>query len=216
MLRWSGSHAAVVVLFAGAAAVVHVLPRPALGGSDLAACPMEIAELRGRDVPLEEYVLDELAPNDMIYRTYTGATPGESVWLVVAYFENARYGAHDPKVCYVSQGWQIRDLDPVILRTRSGNEVAADMFSVRRRDEERLVMNWWYISDDEVTGDHRSFLNSMALQGILRGSNYGSFVRVSTRAEPTAEAALARLERFGSTVLTELPGLVGGRGKGAD
>lgn len=207
MLSWSGSHAAAAVLLTVAAAVVYVLPKPALGGSDLAACPMEIEELSGRDVALEEYVLDELSPNDMIYRTYAGTSPEEAVWLVVAYFENARYGAHDPEVCYRSQGWQTEDLAPVTLETRSGNDVDAEVFSVRRRDQERLVMYWWYISDTKVTGDHRSFLNSMAIQGILRGSNYGSFVRVSTRATPTRGEALARLERFSGTVLKELPGL---------
>jgi EpsI family protein len=214
MLTWSGSQAAVAVLFATAAAAAYVVPKPKLGGSNLAACPMEIDALSASNVTVEEYVLDELAPNDMIYRTYSGDAPEESVWLVIAYFENARYGAHDPKVCYRSQGWQTQDLAPMPLSTRSGGDVLAEVFSVKRRNDERLVLYWWYIDDEKVTGDHRAFLNSMALQGILRGSNYGSFVRVSTRALPTREEALARLGRFSGTVLKELPGLFDGRDKG--
>lgn len=208
-----GSHAAVAVLFGLAAGIVYLLPKPALGGSNLAACPMTIADLSGRDVPVEQFVFEELDPNDMIYRTYTGDDVGESVWLVVAYFENARYGAHDPKVCYRSQGWQSEDLAPMALTTQSGDPMTAEVFSVKRRDDERLVAYWWYIDDSRSTSDHRTFLNSMALQGILRGSNYGSFVRVSTRAWPTREAALGRLERFSGRVLTELPGLFHRQGK---
>ena len=63
--------------------------------------------------------------------------------------------------------------------------------------------------EDLATRDHRSFLNSMALQGILRGSNYGSFIRVSTPIWPDQEAALSRLDRFGEQVLARLPEMVG-------
>jgi hypothetical protein len=80
---------------------------------------------------------------------------------------------------------------------------------VQRRSDTHVVAYWWYISNENATGDHRRFLDSMALQGIVRGSNYGSFVRVSTPALPNVEEATVRLQRFSAEVMGALPSLFG-------
>ena len=207
MLRWAGSFAAVIIPLALTAGVVNFAPPPELGRSNLAACSLELGGFQGRDVPVEEFVMEELDPSDMLMRSYSGSHPKEGIWLIIAYFENARYGAHNPEVCYRSQGWQIEDLPEGLLQRNGQDPVPAVRFKVKRRREERLVMYWWYISESLAMGDQRKFLDSMALQGILRGSNYGSFVRVSTPVWPNEEEASARLQRFGQQVMDELPRL---------
>jgi EpsI family protein len=207
MLRWAGHTAPILAALGTAAVVVNVVPAPDLGASDLSACPMVIGGLRGRDEPIASSVLDELDPSDMIVRSYSGDDPDDRIWLVIAYFENARYGAHNPEVCYRSQGWVIDDMPNRVLERRGGAPIEARQFRVRKGDDERLVAYWWYISDDRVTSDQREFLDSMALQGIIRGSNYGSFVRISTPVSPDLEVAQARLDRFAGRILAELPRL---------
>jgi EpsI family protein len=214
MLRLAGNFGVVVVLMGLVAGAVALAPPRSLGRSMLSACPLSISGLEGRDEPIENFVLEELDPSEMIIRTYSGPNPLENVWLVVSYFENARYGAHDPKVCYRSQGWAVEDVPDLVVPRPSRGALAARSFVVKRRGDAHLVAYFWYISDDKVTGDHRRFLDSMALQGILRGSNYGSFVRVSTPMLPTPEAAAARLTRFSEEVLAMLPSLFHEDGEG--
>jgi len=214
MLRLAGNFGAVVVLMGLVAGAVALAPPRSLGRSTLSACPLVISGLEGRDEPIENFVLEELAPSEMIIRSYAGANPFESVWLVVSYFENTRYGAHDPKVCYRSQGWSVEDVPDLSVPRKGRDAVAARSFVVRRRGDAHLVAYFWYISEENVTGDHRRFLDSMALQGVLRGSNYGSFVRVSTPMLPTPEAAATRLTQFSEEILAVLPGLFHDAGKG--
>jgi EpsI family protein len=207
MLR-HGIFVVVAGLFLLTAAVVNLSPRSSIVSSNLAACPVVIDGYQGTDVDVEKFVLEELEPSDLLYRTYrSGENPRDLLWLVVSFFENARYGAHDPEVCYRSQGWRIDPRPSRALHRANGEPLPANVFQVSRRGQERLVMYWWYISEEQATGDHRSFMNSMAWQGILRGSTYGSFVRVSTPAWPDEEAALIRLDRFGQHLLHELPKL---------
>lgn len=204
-----GSFVVPAVLFAAVAAMVSLAPASSPGRADLDLCPLTIGPLTGEDLPIKEFVLEELSPSAMLSRAYSGRHPMERVWLIVSYFENARYGAHDPKVCYRSQGWQTEDL-PARTLTASTGSVTASVFRVFRREEERLVLYWWYIDEDTETEDHRSFMNAMALQGILRGSNHGSFIRVSTPAWPDRDAAEARLEGFATGVLAALPQMLDG------
>ena len=168
---------------------------------------MVVAGLEGRDVPINEIVLDELEPSEMISRTYDGDQTKKRVWLVMAYFENSRYGAHAPEVCYLSSGWTTEEQPDEVFQRNGKKPVAAKVFKVVRRQEERLVLYMYYISEDEITGAHRKFLDSMALQGILRGSNYGSFIRVSTPIWPTFEEADARLHAFTTELLVAMPSL---------
>jgi len=198
-------HVAIpATLFALTAALVSLSPASTSREATLDACPMEIGPLTGTDLPIQEFVLEELEPSAMLSRAYAGRHPLERVWLIVSYFENARYGAHDPEVCYRSQGWQTEPLSGVTLTAGSG-VAEANRFRVVRRTEDRLVLYWWYIDEETVTRDHRSFMNAMALQGILKGSNHGSFIRVSTPVWPSEAEAEARLTGFATQVLAALP-----------
>lgn len=213
MLRWAGSSTIVIVLLAVTAGVVNLVTPRSLGSANLGACAMQIGDWVGEDQPVETFVLEELSPSDMLVRTYTGSSTMDRIWLVIAYFENARWGAHDPEVCYRSQGWQIENLPSRAVSRLDGAPVQTNVFRVFRREEERLVLYWWYIDEQRAMADHRDFLNSMALQGILRGSNYGSFVRVSTPVWPDRQAALDRLDRFANDIMAQLPRLISDESK---
>ncbi len=210
MLRWAGSFTLVLVLFLITAAVVNLVPPPSLSGSNLATCPTTMLGLEGADVPIGEIVLDELDPTEMIMRTYKGPHPQEVVWLVIAYFENSRYGAHAPEVCYLSSGWATEPRPDHVFERDGRPPVVAKVFKVLRRGEARLVLHFYYISEDKIMGTQRRFLDSMALQGIIRGSNYGSFVRVSTPVWPSQEEADARLHEFTRELLAVMPSLFPG------
>ncbi len=206
MLR--GSFLAVAALFVLTAAAVNLTRPRALGRSDLASCPTSIAGFTGRDTEIRQAVLEELDPTEMIVREYTGDHLYDTVWLVIEYFENARYGAHDPEVCYISQGWEILDEPSMMLSRPDGiAPLEARVFRVRRPGGDRLVAYWWFIDGDQAMTDQRRFLDTMAIQGILKGSSYGTFVRVSTRAWPGDDEARLRLGTFAQEVLDVLPSL---------
>ena len=101
MSRWL----ATVVLLA--ATGLYVLRHPpenlALGHGVLSACPESFGDWNGTDLSFQDAVVEELKADDLLIRRYRRG--GATVWLCMVYHQNRRFGAHDPRLCYQSQGY---------------------------------------------------------------------------------------------------------------
>ena len=73
------------------------------------------------DVDVNYKVYTALDPNTLVFRNYANSS-GRMVNLVVVYHENKRWGAHDPTVCYISQGWKLPD-DPADMKIPYDNGI---------------------------------------------------------------------------------------------
>ena len=197
----------LALLIATAAAVAMNAPRKmALEVGALAALPSTLAEWESVDLRFDEVVYEELAADDSLLRRYS-SPDGESVWLAIIYHQNERYGAHDPLVCYRSQGWGVVDTGTVRLSWPYG-DFDGVWTLVERGGAERLALHWWYTTGDLATGDRDSFMSRMAMSGIKSNLTFGAFLRVSTIVrEGDLEGAVRVLKEFSEVVLPELPGL---------
>jgi EpsI family protein len=184
------------LLMIGATAAYTWLNPPvnlALGGARLAACPTTLGDWTGTALSFEDAVVEELRADDLLIRRY--ARGAETVWLCVVYHENRRYGAHDPTVCYESQGYLVAE--------EGGHRVAgargpleANRFVAERSRDRRLVYYWWSTQGLD-TRDADAFRRRMAVTGALENRSWGAFVRVETVIEGDDVAgAERRLEDF--------------------
>jgi EpsI family protein len=200
--------AIVAALLALTAAYVLLSPprRMELGAGSLAALPTEIDGWSGEDQGFEDVVYDELAADDTLVRKYT-RDDGETVWFLIIFHENERYGAHDPLVCYRSQGWEILDQGLTPL-TMQGRDFDANWILVEKGTERRLAVFWWYTAGNLATADRDVFMSRMATSGIVSNVTFGAFVRASAvvRGDGVREA-MAVLEHFSEGALRYLPGL---------
>ena len=160
-----------------AAYVVLLPPKRALG-TYLSRCPMSLAGFPGRQLGLEKAVLDDLNPDDYLVRVF--ARPDSvPVWLVIVYFQNARLGAHDPQICYRSQGFRVQPLPAVSVETTVGN-VPAEAFLAVKGSRKELVDYFWYTAGGQMLSEVKTWRDRMFLQGVKRNRSFGAFVRVST------------------------------------
>jgi len=198
----------VVLLLAGAAAYVHLNPpeRITLEAGTLNAFPSALDGWRSVDLAFTEVVYEELEADDTLARRYTNEE-NESVWFVIVFHRNDRYGAHDPLVCYQSQGWTL--IDSALLRLeREAGDFDANWILVESASVMRLALYWWYTAGDLATADRDQFMSRMAASGILSNVTYGAFIRSSTVVEGhDLDGALERLRGFSETALTRLPAL---------
>jgi EpsI family protein len=198
----------VAALLALTAAYVLLNPprRMELGAGSLAALPKEINGWSGADQGFEDVVYDELAADDTLVRKYT-RDDGETVWFLIIFHQNERYGAHDPLVCYRSQGWEILDqgLTPLAMQ---GRDFDASWILVEKGAERRLAVFWWYTAGNLATADRELFMKRMAASGIVSNVTFGAFVRASAvvRGDGVDEA-MAVLKDFSEGALRYLPGL---------
>ena len=168
----------------------------------LATTPAAFGEWNGTDLSFEDAVVEELKADDLLVRRYE--RDGEVVWLCVVYHRNRRYGAHDPKLCYESQGYVI-DRERR-LRIADGTEEGLEVNRfVADRSHDRRVIYYWWTTDGLATADAGAFRRKMALSGALENRSWGAFVRVEALVRHRDGAADTVAADFAARVARELP-----------
>jgi EpsI family protein len=197
------------------ATAAYVLLHPpenlALGRAVLARCPASFGEWNGTDLSFENAVVEELDADDLLVRRYER---GEDVaWLCVIYHRNKRYGAHDPQLCYESQGYVVEreSRERVDDGTPGGLEV--NRFIADRPRDRRLVY-YWYRAGGLTTANVEAMRRQMALAGAIDNRSWGAFVRVETKVRERDDAAAAvRLADFAARVADGLPAVFDDAGR---
>ena len=196
---------AVAALLALTAADVQLHPpvNLALGRGVLHAIPASFGEWNGAEYSFEDAVVEELKADDLMIRRYEKA--GQRVWLCVIYHQNRRYGAHDPLLCYQSQGYAIAREGRAVVADGSPRGLEVSTFIAEREHQTRVVWYWW-TTEGLSTRDAGAFRTRMALQGTLDNRSWGAFVRVeSVVRDDDLPAATARVREFSGLVARELP-----------
>jgi len=179
----------------------------AVGAGALAACPAVLGEWNGTDLSFEDAVIEELRADDILIRRYQRGA--ERVWLCVVYHQHRRYGAHDPKLCYESQGYDVDRVAPVKIDDGSGRGLAVNRFVASKRKERRVVYYWW-TTEGLSTADAGDFRRRLAMRGAVGGDAWGAFVRVETVVRDGDDAAAERsVSEFAGSVARKLPGVLG-------
>jgi len=201
---------AVLLLLTGAYVTLNPPARLDLEAGALSRFPMLLEGWEGRDRSFEDVVYEELSADETLARRYVNED-GEDIWLVIIFHQNARYGAHDPLLCYTSHGWTI--LDQGITRvSRPGFDFDVAWLVGRKGGESRLALYWWYTAGDLATADRDEFMARMARTGIVSNVTFGAFLRVSTIVQgDDTDAAMARVVGFAAAAAEHVPGLFDAR-----
>lgn len=199
MIRWLGT---LALLATTAAAVVLNPPRNlAVGRAALKALPASFGAWNGTDLSFEDAVVEELKADDLLIRRYQRGV--ETVWLCVVYHQNRRYGAHDPRLCYESQGYLLEPERRTQLEDLTVNRFIAE------RGRDRRVVYYWWTTRGLATADVDVFRRAQALGGAIENRSWGAFVRVEAQMrdgdEPRADRAAAD---FAARVAASLPAVL--------
>lgn len=182
-------------LLALVAGYVIAFPPLELKGTRLDTCPMELAGMPGTKLTLEQAVLDDLDPDDYLIRQYT-RPDGVPVWLVIVYFQNARLGAHDPQICYRSQGYKVQESPVGSVDTAAGPLPYRSFVAVKGSRRE-VVRCLWFTAGGALA-DVKGWRDRMFFQGLRNNRSFGAFVRISTMDtgdRGTAELAITDIMR---------------------
>jgi len=196
---------AAVLLMGLTAAYVGLHPPAnlALGRGVLRAVPAAFGPWNGTELSFEDAVVEELKADDLLIRRYQRGS--QKVWLCVVYHQNRRYGAHDPLLCYESQGYLIEHRDLAHVADGSPGGLEVNTFLADRKGQRRVVWYWWTTSGLS-TPDAGAFRRRMAVIGALDNRSWGAFVRIeSVVADGDLDAATERVREFSTRVARDLP-----------
>jgi EpsI family protein len=189
----------LLVMLAG---YVVAFPPFKLAGTRLDTCPTVIAGMPGTSLGLDKAVLDDLDPDDYLLRRYD-RPDGVPVWLVIVYFQNARLGAHDPQVCYRSQGFQVEPMSNGTVTSAIG-PLPYRSFAATKGPRRELVRCLWYTAGGALP-DVKGWRDRMFFQGLRNNRSFGAFIRISTLEAGDPELANKVMTDFTRDLAPRLP-----------
>ena len=197
---------AVTALMLAATALYASFHHPAnlaAGRGVLAHIPVVFGEWNGTELSFEDAVIDDLQPDDLLVRRYDRGA--DKVWLCVVYHQNRRFGAHDPRLCYQSQGYLLEPGARVRVDDGQVGGLEVNRFIADRHGDRRIVYYWWATAGLSTT-DADAFRGRMALRGALDNRSWGAFVRVEALVRNADDRAADReAGEFAARVAQALP-----------
>ena len=158
--------------------------------------PLQLGEWQGRDLEMDEDVLDLLNLSDHLMRAYSaprgdGAGPGpladgarqdaSPVWMYVGYYGSQRTGAtyHSPKNCLPGGGWQFRSAEAVAGVIPGAPEARVNRVVIEKGLDRQVIL-YWYQDRGRVVASEYAAKVHLIWDAMTTNRTDGSLVRIST------------------------------------
>ena len=130
------------------------------------------------DVKIDTKVVTTLNPQGLVFKTFRNKMNDE-VALVIVYHHNHRWGAHDPNICYASQGWKfVGDENNIKMLKCHDQHFYVNEFEIQKGSNRQIVYYYWF-SSNLITESREKQLFAMIINGILNDYTESGFVRIS-------------------------------------
>ncbi len=154
--------------------------------------PLTIGGWEGRELGLDEGVLEILRVDDYMMRLYTndGRTP---VALYVGYYASlGQVAYHSPKYCLPGGGWQIVHQRVVDLPLGTGSSplLKANYVILQKGTERQLFLYWYQDRGRNITNDYWAKFYVL-WDSITRNRTDGALVRFSSAIRGPEDEAFA-------------------------
>ena len=188
--------------------------------------PLDLAaEWKGRELGLDEKVLDVLKLSDYMMRVYAPvvAQGGEEsalseredqkrqmarvasylpVWLYVGFYQSQRTGAtyHSPKNCLPGAGWQFMESDFITLTMPDQTSITVNKVLIQKGLDKQVIL-YWYHDRGRVIASEYWAKGYLVWDAMTKNRSDGSLVRISV---PVKDATVQEASDQGVEFLRDL------------
>ena len=174
----------------------------------LNALPMNMGEWTGREVPLDERVVQATDTDDHVHRVYTDSN-GQAVTLYLACGIRMRdLMPHRPEVCYPSAGWILEGKRSTEINGPAHEPHLAQVLRFRQGGlgNTRMSVLNYYLVDGRHCPDV-SLLRSQAWR-VGTGLTYAAQVQVAATAHPLQDRTDEAVSTFAAVAAPEIQKLL--------
>jgi exosortase D (VPLPA-CTERM-specific) len=209
---WKGASTSfilVTVLMASAAAFLQAHSRSEVFPSRLALqqFPMQLGDLTGTDIPIDQETLDVLGHGDFLHRVYQNSEKSAPIDLFIAYYRSQRAGEtpHSPQHCLPGAGWTPVENERILLATSGHQPFPVNRYLIAKGDSRQLVLYWFWAHDRGVASEWWAKYY-LVKDSIQMSRSDGSLVRIMTPVYhgESADAAQRRILPFVDNLLPQL------------
>ena len=137
--------------------------------------PAKLGQWEGRHERMDQDVIDKLKMTDYLLVNYSNAE-NELINLYVAYYQTQRKGVspHSPRVCIPGGGWEIADLQRVMVNGHRANRV------IIKKGLQRQLVYYWFQGHGRIVANE--YLNKWYLlqDALFKNRTDGALVRIVT------------------------------------
>lgn len=136
----------------------------------------------GREIALEENVLDTLKLTDYIQANYIERSVGIPVNFYVAYYASQSKGAsiHSPKSCLPGGGWQLTGIEEKVIPgviNSQGEPLVVNRALMRQGDAAQIVYYWFEQRGRNITDEYAAKWY-MFVDALTKNRTDGSLLRI--------------------------------------
>lgn len=162
----------------------------------------------GKDQPLQDQVVEAAAVTEYANRIYS--EPARlPLQLYIGYYASQKTGEtiHSPKNCLPGAGWDPIHSGYARLTVEGGQQIVVNQYVIQR-DQDRLMVFYWYQSHGRVVASEYAGKFWMIADAIYRDRTDGSLVRIATPMNDGESAAYARLASFTTLLFPALDQII--------
>jgi EpsI family protein len=197
MRRWPFVVALVLMVQAGLVLGSMSRAEVTVARKPFAEFPLDLAGWTGRDLKMEQEVLDLLKLTDYVLRSYAprrgqeraegGIYEGQlrqsaaPVWLYVGYYDSQRTGStyHSPKNCLPGGGWVITSSEHVRGVIPEVPDAPINRVVIEKGFDRQLIL-YWYQDRGRVVASEYDAKAYLIWDAMTRNRTDGAIVRIST------------------------------------
>lgn len=166
----------------------------------LAELPLSIASWEGRELGMDQEILDVLKLDDFIMRSYASLedTP---VWLYVGYYQSQRQGStyHSPKNCLPGGGWDIMRSESVMVQVPGFPQMTVNKVLIQKGLEQQVVLYWYHDRGRVIASEYWAKIY-LVYDAMTRNRTDGALVRITLPVRTSLAEASQDGMRFLETV----------------
>jgi EpsI family protein len=187
-----------VILFCQSCSNLKQIPK------NLAKIPLQIGEWQGKDIAVNDKILDILQTQSLLMREYTNKE-GLIIYLTIVYYSSNRVEFHSPERCAVGQGSNIVESGYETIPLDKKTNIVANKFLVKNQQAE-LITLYYYESGKYLTASYFGLRWYMILNKLQGKPNSGTLVKFSIFVPKNPVETVNTLKKFISEISQLLPG----------
>ncbi len=173
--------------------------------------PEQIGLWQGKDLPIDQAVLDILGKGDFLNRVYTSSRSDSAstpvVGLFIGYFPTQRTGQtiHSPQHCLPGAGWTFESSTYTDLRAQDSHSFRVGEYVITNGEQKQFVLYWYQAHGRSVANEYASKFYLIA-DAMRMNRTDGALVRVITpiATNESLDAARQRAVDFTSLMAPQL------------
>lgn len=134
-------------------------------------------------LPLDQKIIDALKLDDYTYQNFSNGKDIITLYVGYYYSTNKVGAAHDPRICFHGQGWELSRInkEKLLLNPDTKKAISISLMTAQKEDQKDMIIFWYQSYDSTSTDTFSQKLISFSKK-LQHNREDNAFIRITTSA----------------------------------